>query len=370
MHRIKKASLIFFLIIVVNLLCFCSSHANEFNDQSDQYASSLCTNSGGYIYDWQLANMIKMWVADSGYANMIFVFNQCFAGGMMDDLTEKLSGDVALMGAARHNESSIGLSDTFVADNSTEDKGFSRPEDYYAKEVGEELSQTGNNAPTAKQIAQNAASQDLAREGGTYINGSARPATSSEHPQYTSVGNGDNIKIGKKSDGVSDVASKHAILFAGHSNGMRHWNDVDRAYKALKDKQGFSADNICVLSGAGPGGKRPDGSNIPAYVDGSGTKKDLFDAIKALKDKMNPNEQFIFWASDHGNRERTAKALDKAITDPIKQTVPPPPAITVTSDPNMWDLDDSFLQTIRTDPNNVPFVSLIIDKDDIICPLH
>jgi hypothetical protein len=156
------------ICLVVGLALLSLSAQAEFLDQPDTYSSSLVTSSGGYIYDWQLANMIRMWVADAGYANMIFIFNQCFAGGMMDDLREKLlgTGDVALMGAARHDETSKGLPDGFAATDQSRRAGFERPEDFYAKEIGEEMARSGNNAPTAKQIADNAASQDLVREGG------------------------------------------------------------------------------------------------------------------------------------------------------------------------------------------------------------
>ena len=131
-------------------------------------------------------------------------------------------------------------------------EGLERAEDFYAKENGEELARTGNDAPTAQEMADNAASQDYAREGGTYLNGDPRPVSKSEHPQSLFIGNGADIKIGKHADG-SDVASKHAILFAGNADGKRHWNGVDRAYTALVDNHGFNPDDVTVLVGEGKG---------------------------------------------------------------------------------------------------------------------
>lgn len=348
------------LCLLAGFLLLSFSAGADLLDQPDTNSSCLVPSSGGYIYDWQLANMIKMWVADAGYANMIFIFNQCFAGGMIDDLKEKLSGtgDVALMGAARHDETSKGLEDTFTATDQSRLAGFERPEDLYAKEIGEEMARSGNDAPTARQMADNAASQDLMREGGKWVNGAAWPAGVVEHPQSTMIGNGGAVKIGKKADG-SDVASKHAILFAGDADGMRHWNDVDRAYKALTDKHGFSPENVVVLVGGGKNSKKPDGSNAPGYVDGPGTKKALFGAIEALRGKMNANEQFIFWASDHGDMNRTEVFLEKAIRDPVKQTVPPRRTASPPGAPS-WDLDTEFLDAMLEDPDNEPFVSLIV----------
>ncbi|AIF69245.1 hypothetical protein PAP_04150 [Palaeococcus pacificus DY20341] len=334
-----------------------SEKCSYFYDQPEDYASSIVTSSGGYVYDWQLANMMKMWIANrTGYANMVFIFNQCFGGGMIDDLKEKLkgTGDAAFLSASKHNETSWGLADGYTPASWPEmgKRGFTRPEGYYPKEVGEELERTGKDAPTMKEMAKRAEQQDAR---GPYGLGFK------ETPQYTSVGNGDNIKIGKKVDG-SDVASKHAILFAGDADSKRHWNNLDRAYKALK-KQGFTDGDIIAL--AGNGKTMPDGTNVPNYVDGPGTKKALFEAIINVSKKMNKNEQLIFWVSDHGNRERTETALDKAIKDPVKQTVPPRETAKRTGQIS-WDLDEEFLKVIKLDPNNQPYVSILVEATPVV----
>ncbi|USH00772.1 hypothetical protein K1720_04910 [Thermococcus argininiproducens] len=334
-----------------------SEECSYFHDQPDEYASSIVTSSGGYVYDWQLANMMKMWIANrTGYANMVFIFNQCFGGGMIDDLKEKLkgTGDAAFLSASKHDETSWGLADGYTPASWPEmsKRGFTRPEGYYPKEVGEELERTGRDAPTMKEMAKRAEQQDAR---GPYGLGFK------ETPQYTSIGKGDSIKIGKKADG-SNVASKHAILFAGDADSKRHWNNLDRAYKALK-KQGFTDENIIAL--AGNGKTMPDGTNVPTYVDGPGTKKALFEAIINVSKKMNKNEQLIFWVSDHGNRERTETALDKAIKDPVKQTVPPRETAKRTGQIS-WDLDEEFLKVIKLDPNNQPYVSILVEATPVV----
>lgn len=334
-----------------------SDECSYFYDQPNDYASSIVTSSGGYVYDWQLANMMKMWIAKrTGYANMVFIFNQCFGGGMIDDLKEKLkgTGDAAFLSASKHDEPAWGLADGYTPASWPEmgKRGFTRPEGYYPKEIGEELERTGRDAPTMKEMAKRAEQQDAR---GPYGLGFK------ETPQYTSVGNGDNIKIGKKADG-SDVASKHAILFAGDADSKRHWNNLDRAYKALK-KQGFTDANIITL--AGNGKTMPDGTNVPNYVDGPGTKKALFEAIINVSEKMNKNEQLIFWVSDHGNRERTETALDKAIKDPVKQTVPPK-RTAKRPEQISWDLDEEFLKVIKLDPNNQPYISILVEATPMV----
>ncbi|ALM75088.1 hypothetical protein [Thermococcus barophilus] len=329
-----------------------SEKCSYFYDQPPSYASSLVSSSGGYIYDWQLANMIHMWIANrTGYANMVFIFNQCFGGGMIDDLKEKLkgTGDAAFLSASRHNEASWGLADGYTPSSWPEmaKRGFKKPEGYYPKEVGEELARTGKDAPTMREIARRAEQQDPRGPYGL---------DSKETPQYTSIGKGDSIKIGKKADG-SDVASRHAILFAGNANAKRHWNNLDRAYKALK-KHGFTDTDIIVL--AGNGKTMPGGTNVPGYVDGPGTKKALYEAIVNVSKKMNKNEQLVFWVSDHGNRERIENSLIKSILDPVRQPVPPKRTARRPEQVS-WDLDEEFLKVVKLDPDNQPYVSILVE---------
>lgn len=329
-----------------------AGECSYFEDQPAGYASSIVTSSGGYVYDWQLANMMNMWIANrTGYANMVFIFNQCFAGGMIDDLKEKLkgTGDAAFLGASKHSESSWGLGDNYDPNRWVEMKkrGYTRPEDYYAKEIGEELEKTGKDAPTMKEMAKRAEQQDPRGPYGLKFK---------ETPQYTSIGNGDKIKIGKKADG-SDVRSKHAILFAGNPNAKRHWNDLNRAYNALR-KQGFTDTDIIVL--AGNGKTMPGGGNAPGYVDGPGTKKALYEAIVNVSKKMNKDEQLIFWVSDHGNRERLELTVLNEIIDPVKTPIPPKKTAKRPEQVS-WDLDEEFLRTMQLDPDNQPYVSVLIE---------
>ena len=331
-----------------------SEKCSYFYDQPEDYASSIVTSSGGYVYDWQLANMINMWIANrTGYANMVFIFNQCFGGGMIDDLKEKLkgTGDAAFLSASKHDEPAWGLVDGYnpSASPKIKEKGFEKPEGFYPKEVGEELEKTGRDAPTMKEIARRAEMEDIKGPYGLW-------KKDIEQPQYTSIGKGDSIKIGKKADG-SDVASKHAILFAGDANRKRHWNNLQRMYDALK-KQGFTDGDIIVL--AGDGKTTPWGSSVPNYVDGPGTKKALYDAIVNISKKMNKNEQLVFWVSDHGNRERIENALVKSILDPVRQPVPPKRTAKRPGQVS-WDLDEEFLRVMALDPDNRPYVSILVE---------
>ena len=339
--------------VTITKLSLEADKCSVFYDQPPSYASSLVSSSGGYIYDWQLAHMIKTWIVPKGYANMVFVFNQCFGGGMIDDLKEKLrgTGDAAFLSASKHDEPAWGLADGYRPSRRSRITrgGFQKPEGFYPKEVGEEIEKTGRDAPTMKEIARRAEMEDLSGPYGLW-------EKNIEHPQYTSIGKGDNIRIGKKSDG-SDVASRHAILFAGDADKKRHWNNLQRMYDALK-KQGFTDGDIIVL--AGNGRTTPWGSNVPSYVDGPGTKEALYEAIVNVSRKMNKDEQLVFWASDHGNRERIELSVLKEILDPVKMPVPPKKTARRPEQVS-WDLDEEFLNVLRMSPDNQPYVSILVE---------
>ncbi len=305
-----------------------------FFDQPDTKSSSIVTKSGGYIYDWQLANMIKMWIGKKGFANMLFIFQQCFGGGMADDLIEMLDGDVAILSAAKHDEVAWGYT------------GEVNP---YTKEVIKGLKEDA----TAKEIARNAEKND---KEGPYSSNTydERTRKDKEHPQYVSDRRGDNIKLGKKADG-SSVKSRHAIIFSGDTEN-RHWKNIKEVYDTLKSK-GFTDENIVVLADSGKTPAHP-------YVDGPGTKKALWDAIKALSQKMNKDEQLVFYVTDHGNLEKKEDALNKAKNDPVKEPIPP--KVTAVNESIKWFLDQWFLDIIREAKGNTPYISIIVEPPEEI----
>src|SRR5207249_10499503 len=101
----------------------------------------------------------------------------------------------------------------------------------------------------------------------------------SEHGQSTSANGGDAITVTDPS-----AASHHAILWAGNPDGQRHTNDLNKVKAALQAAWGTGpTTSITVLSGAGA------------------TKAALQAALDALP--LNSNEEFLFFASDHGDLE-------------------------------------------------------------------
>ncbi|WP_456478483.1 C13 family peptidase [Geoglobus ahangari] len=311
-----------------------SDKCSYFFDQPETKSSSIVTKSGANIYDFELANMLKMWIAEKGFANMLIFFQQCFGGGMTDDILKRIDGDVAVVSAAKHDEVAYGYNESSVGVKV----------DPFSREVIEGL----KSGKSAKEIARDVEKKD---EYGVYANKRYNGYVDerSEHTQYKAKGEGDKVRLGKNADG-SEVKSKHAIVFAGDPDDTYDWTEVKGFVDMLKG-QGFSDEDIVVLAGSGRSAARP-------YVDGPGTKQALWNAIKDLSGKMNKDEQFVIFVTDHGNLEKTEKALDLLINDPVKQPVPVKNEELENED--VWILDEDFLEVLNTTDDNVPYISLMI----------
>jgi len=361
-------------MVAFAVLVICSFGASaEFARQPAAWSSSLCASSGPDIYDWQLASMISTWIARPGFANMVLVFGECYGGGMLDELhtTLEWKGDVALTSAARHNELSWALNARGLAASRDywSRLGFDRAITFFNKELVEELARLGSAAVTMEKAVERAAAADAVKEGGRNPAGrpwgNYRPGVPIvEHPQWLKLGNGGDVKLGFKTNG-EPVESRHAILFAGNADLTADWNDLDYINMVLTQYHSFPAANVHVLAGGGVGSTRPDGTAVPNYVDGPGTREALWEAIRTVGGQMNPNEQFVFWGLDHGNRERTERAIDQVINEhartiirilqPDTGTGPTPRVAEV------WDLDQTFLDDILAVPDNEPYVSVIAE---------
>ena len=319
-----------------------SEKCSYFFEQPDSKSSSIVTKSGANIYDFELANMLKMWIGEKGFANLLIVFQQCFGGGMADDILDKLNGDIAILSAAKHDEPAYGYPD--AADYP---KQKLNP---YTREVLKGLKKGGKS----RDVARNAEKED---EFGVYGNKrySESKKSNSEHPQYASEGKGDEIKLGKKTDG-SEVRSKHAIIFGGYNNKQRHWKNIEEFLNLLKSK-GFTDEDIIVLADSGKSSGKP-------YVDGPGTKQALWNTLKDLSSKMNKDEQLVIYVTDHGNLETADKALRIVKNDSVKQPVPPKTEDVKKGD--KWVLDDSFLRILNLTDDNLPYISLIVEPPEEI----
>ena len=332
----------------------------EFADQPDVKSSSLSMYYGNSVYDWEFANMVKMWIADAGCDNMLFFFNQCFGGGMIDDLAVTLGGtaDIGLLAAARYDEPAWGLKDAFVGTASSAKLGFDRPRGYYSFALGGELARIGTNAATAEEMAVNAAENDFARDGSHGWWGSPSH-TKVEHPQAAFVGDGKDLKIGRHADGT-EASKVYVVLFAGEVDKATA-NDLEQAFNIFHVKHAIPRDRIIVLADDGPHNKMTSGAFAPYYATGKGSRQALFDTIRGLRDKLDADSQFIFWANGHGNDEDTHLALDIVLTDQAAVPIPTRDPKTGEYTSSSWVASPTFFKDAVSGGAANPYISLLVD---------
>jgi hypothetical protein len=276
------------------------------------------------VFDDQLKSWIKQYIVPKGYHDMKFVFGQCYGGGMIDEMLEfgDDSHPVAAMSASKYNEISYG--------------DFSGSYDEFLEALKNALNT--NPDLTMKQAFDEAKGNDPSGPG------NKDHAAYPEHPQYNSKGAGaDNLKLGNK----GSATSWKAILFAGDPE-RRHWNDMDRTCNLLTQKFGFSDADIEVCAGNGQyngngGNTLPGGGTI----DRGGTAADLENAIKAVADKMNSNEQLFFWVTDHGDSDGLIDKATRYITGTFKY---------------LFSAYDWMISAMRKITTNSPFIKMFTNN--------
>ena len=211
----------------------------EYQVQPAKEHSGICTNDGK-MWDNNFAKLVNGAVKGN-CKEMIFTFGQCFGGGMIDDLNKTVNAKMALSSASRHNETSEGCPLY---------KRIAKTDaDCYLKAWAEAINKAP--LPTMKQAYAKATNNDPAGPKGA----------KKENPQYKSKGvNADNLKLGNK----SGATSYYAILFVGGPDEWRHWNDLERIHKVLKNKYGYTENNMYILYN---NKKLKDGTATPNWVD-------------------------------------------------------------------------------------------------------
>ena len=274
---------------IASLFCFtvCTSMA-ALDLQPANKHSSLVTGDGGSIRDDTFATMIANKLktgATSNVKDAKFIFEQCFGGGMLDDLATQLGNTVKWVGgaAARWDEPSWGPGNPTT-------KG-----DFWVESLLPELAPPKDNNQSVLNGLDNATANDPARPGGGLKDSNNNPV--SEHGQSTSANGGDTITLKDPA-----AASHHAILWGGNADGQRHVNDLNKMKAALEASWGTGpSTSITVLTGA------------------TATKAQLQAALDALP--LNSNEEFVFFASDHGDLETVPAPAAPRIVPPANTDV-------------------------------------------------
>ncbi len=314
--------------------------------------STLIDKDGGAIRDDVFAGWVKdLLIKDSG-TNALdakFFFQQCYGGGMLDDIQSSLGTTVKWVGgsASKHSEPSTGQVST--AENAVE--GYNEkwvgdpPQDFWTKALIPELAED----QTLLDAINNAGNKDLVGPN-TSLTGHLGHF---DNPQSASANNGSTIKL---KDPAAE--SYHAILWAGSADHMRHYNDVKNMFDTLKAQWGDPAtnDNISVSVLFGDGMKNSKGDDLPAeWNAGAATKDALMNAISGLADDMNDKEQFLFFASNHGGTQTDIKA----------ESTPPTPVEPGNTDIEYLDLFEGELAGMFGQYDNVPTLSIDYSPLDV-----
>jgi hypothetical protein len=247
----------------------------DLETQAEGAHAALVPASGPVIRDDEFAALLKKTLLKNGTNSNVrdakFLFQQCFGGGMLDDIQGALGNTVKWVGgaASKHSEESWGSND----------------EDYWTQALKSELAKTAQ--PLLDGI-NNATASDLRGPNG---------GTVREHGQSASGGGGETITLAD-----TNATSHHAILWAGAANGKRHFNDIKNVRDALINAWGAPSATISITTLFGDGLHQPDGvTALPAGWNAqAATKANLVAVMSALTNVLNTNEQFFFYASDHG----------------------------------------------------------------------
>jgi hypothetical protein len=264
----RFASLVLLMVAVTSVTAY--AQPQYYTAQDPSKASTVIYGIGKErITDVEFATMAAS-MFDNGYAvptwGATFFFQQCYSGGMFNELEEMLPVSVPWAGgsASAHNKLAY-------ADGSNS---------FYTVGLTEALSIHDATIGTA----------NFAR-----LLDPAGPESDGEYKGYDTPQSLFRNPGGNAIDMFDPHIQRHtAILFAGHADQLRHYKGIKDIYKALTGIYEYTNRpyTILVLGNANylPG--------IPVF--GDATKANLAAAFATLKPLMGNYTDFTFYGTDHG----------------------------------------------------------------------
>lgn len=268
------------------------------------------------------------------------LFQQCYGGGFLDDLDTQLTPapNVKWVGgsASEHGTQSWGQNKGFPTNPVLKSGTDMPPMSYWTRQLEQHLFPGNRNVDS---IA-------AARIADPYGAFAAPPQHRIEMGQLVYRNNGEDILL---TDG-GGIAKRYAILFAGKANAERHFENVKRVYDRLAAGWNLAGgDVIRVVYGDGVNqvqGNPASGILPLLWMAVPGTAANLQAAITAIGNVITVNDQFFFYASDHGGNSAVGGG------GMIPGAGGPPGALPpMTVSPGMN-------QEMRGQPENVPTLSL------------
>lgn len=286
------------------LLAACVSTAQadleHYSAQSEPAHSFIAGWGGEIITDTEFAQIAApAFMLDGGNQKFTygatFFFQQCYSGGMLDDLEDAMGPNVPWVGAtaAPHNRVSWG-----DGSNSFWTYGLSHEALY----THDSMLGIGRFARVFDPAGPDGYDPEI-------IN--------LDDPQYMARNPG-----GSSYSVYDDHVQKHtAILFAGNANLYRHYKGIRDMYNTLKDIYEYTNRPYTILVLGDPNAL----PGIPVF--GLPSKANLAAAFDQIHSLTNHYTDFIFYGTDHGG-------LDKGFVEE-----PPPP-----TDPGENYIDQLTLQ--------------------------
>ena len=266
---------------------------------ADQH-STLPDNTLSYIRDDDFAKLMQDSLIQGGTSlvkDAQFLFQECYGGGMLDDLQKAFGTLVSWVGgsASRYDQTSGGqISTVEKAKETTVDSIYvaNPPQDYWTKALVPQLA----TSQTLLQSINNARDTDkIGVKGviGRYETG-----------QSITANGGDSILL--KDTGVT---SHYAVLWAGYADHLRHFTDIDNLRTALQNAWQGTTYQIDILYGDGLhetiNGQYntvplPASWNQAGVSTQAGTSANLKATMATISQNLGADADFFFYASNHG----------------------------------------------------------------------
>ena len=299
-------------------------YANQ-NTANTFMRSGIVTHGGATYWDRRFEQSANAGLAN-GYKEVAFAFNQCFGGGMIDELVASNINPASYTSAARHDQPSYARSEDLASGIDPNFPQIRRVESTYNLHYGP--ASGGANPSTQRAAAQTGYNNDIY---GPVI----RPMNPITRPQYTSTGNiGDNITLRRNNPQVEEQNQQYlAIVFGGstqldfgpalltnppprgprYANGNLavNWNNLLRIHDALLAAGYAEADMFIMYPGGHQAGTiYAGGPAIPNWVDAGTRPRDLDFAWRNwLANRVTNRTQVYYWSSwGHGNRQLDVRA--------------------------------------------------------------
>jgi hypothetical protein len=273
--------------------------------------SWLAGSDNVVVRDDQFAFLMALHLTDGGVPivkDAKFLFQQCFGGGMLDDLKNAMPAVKWIGGAAsRYDQCSYS----------------GRNGDAWTEALLPELRRTSDPPPKLTDGLDVAARNDRAADTQDKPHTGGKPP---ESPQKLS-NNGDDISLQDP-----DAKSHHAILWSG-SREARHLRDLQDVRSALE--------------------RQWRGTN--ATIQAVTTYDELLAAMDNLRPKLNDTEQFFFYSTGHGWDGTHVIPAPILLEGNARR-----------SDP--FRLVEEEIVAIRTDPDNVP--QLQVAYSSVVSPVE